>query len=88
VEEANRQKRQRRQDEVDRIEIEGKFRQGKRRFGLGRVMAKLMATLEVVISLTFLVMNLEKILWRLFLSVFSEWNTLFANACGRSSLPT
>jgi len=32
------QKKQQYQDEVDRIAIEGKFGQGKRRFGLARVM--------------------------------------------------
>jgi hypothetical protein len=55
-----------RQDERDRIAIEGKFGQGKRRFGLGRVMAKLAVTSECAIAVTFLVMNLEKWLRSLF----------------------
>lgn len=38
------QKQQHRQDEIDRIAIEGKFGQAKRRFSLSRVMAKLAAT--------------------------------------------
>ena len=51
-----------RQDEIDRIAIEGKFGQGKRRFGLSRIMAKLAATSETMILLSFMVMNLEKML--------------------------
>lgn len=51
-----------RQDELDRIPVEGKFGQGKRRFGLGRIMAKLAGTSATVIALTILVMNLEKLL--------------------------
>ena len=42
-------RRQQRQDELDRNAIEGKFGQGKRRFTLNRVMAKLAETSEVVI---------------------------------------
>lgn len=60
------QKQVARQDEIDRIAIEGKFGQGKRRFGLGRVMAKLATTSECAIAMTFLVMNLEKWLRSLF----------------------
>lgn len=59
-------KRQRRQDELDRIPIEGKFGQGKRRFGLGHIMAKLANTSESAIAITFIVMNLEKWLQKLF----------------------
>lgn len=51
-----------REDEIDRIAIEGKFGQGKRRFGLSRIMAKLAATSETMIMLSFMVMNLEKML--------------------------
>ena len=50
------------QDEVDRIAIEGKFGQGKRRFGLARIMAKLAHTSEVMIMISFMVMNLEGVL--------------------------
>ena len=64
-------KLQQRQDELDRIPIEGKFGQGKRRFGLGRIMAKLSQTSETVIALIFIVMNLEKWLKRLFLFFFA-----------------
>lgn len=51
-----------RQDEIDRIPVEGKFGQGKRRFGLSLIMAKLAETSEAAISMSFIVMNLEKIL--------------------------
>lgn len=65
-----------RQDELDRIPIEGKFGQGKRRFTLARIMAKLARTSETVIMVSFLVMNLEKLLSRilfLWLLVLSAW---------------
>lgn len=61
---------QARQDELDRIPIEGKFGQGKRRFGLGRMMTKLATTGQTAIVLSFLVMNLEKWLKAIFLCLF------------------
>ena len=60
--ELKREKRLRRQDELDRNAVEGKFGQGKRRFTLGLIMAKLAGTAQSVITLSFIVMNLEKIL--------------------------
>ena len=57
-------------DEAIRNQVEGKFGQGKRRFGLGRIMAKLASTSAVQISLSFLVMNLEQALKRFFFSLF------------------
>ena len=51
-----------RQDELDRIPVEGKLGQGKRRFSLARIMAKLAETSATVITLNILVMNLEKLL--------------------------
>jgi hypothetical protein len=63
-------RRQQRQDELDRIPIEGKFGQGKRRFTLNRIMAKLAETSEAVIMVSFIVMNLEKILSNIILFVF------------------
>ena len=62
---------QARQDEIDRIPIEGKFGQGKRRFGLSRIMCKLSQTSETAIAITFLVMNLEKWL-KVFIFLFSN----------------
>jgi hypothetical protein len=62
-------KKQAAADEAVRNRVEGKFGQGKRRFGLGRIMAKLASTSATQISLSFLVMNLELALQRLFLSL-------------------
>ena len=61
------QRRQQQQDERDRIPIEGKFGQGKRRFSLDRVLAKLPQTSESWIAMVFFVMNLTKWLDRLLL---------------------
>lgn len=59
-----------RQDEIDRIAIEGKFGQGKRRYSLGRVMTKLDDTSKTAIVMSFLVMNLERWLKAIFWSLF------------------
>jgi hypothetical protein len=56
-------------DEAIRNCVEGKFGQGKRRFGLGRIMAKLASTSATQIALSFLVMNLEMALKRFFFSL-------------------
>jgi len=53
-------KQQARDDEKVRVQIEGKFGQAKRRFGLNRVMPKLANTAASAIAITFLVMNLER----------------------------
>lgn len=63
------EKKQAAADEAIRNQVEGKFGQGKRRFGLGRVMAKLAGTSAAQISLTFLVMNLERAMQRIFFSL-------------------
>ena len=55
-------KQQWRQDECDRVPVEGKFGQLKRRFSLGRIMAKLAETSKVVVNIAIIVVNLEKIL--------------------------
>ena len=55
-------KEEARSDERVRNAIEGKFGQGKRRFSLGLVMAKLPETSETVIAMNFLVMNLSTLL--------------------------
>lgn len=69
------------QDELDRIPIEGKFGQGKRRFGLGRLMTKLATTSETSIALCFLVMNLEKWLAAIFLFLFFKEQKLLSASC-------
>ena len=60
-------------DAIARIAIEGKFGQGKRRFGVGRLMAKLALTSETMIQISFLVMNLEHLLSRAVFSWFVAW---------------
>ncbi len=74
-------------DEAIRNQVEGKFGQAKRRFSLGRIMTKLASTSAAQISLSFLVMNLERALRQLFLSLALLWHawggTLFAQ--GRRS---
>ena len=62
-------KKQATADEAIRNQVEGKFGQGKRRFGLGRIMAKLASTSAAQISLSFVVMNLE-LAWKRFLFWF------------------
>ncbi len=62
-------KRQALADEAIRNRVEGKFGEGKRRFGLGRVMAKLACTSTAQISLSFLMMNLEEALRRFFFAI-------------------
>lgn len=66
-----------RQDELDRIPVEGKFGQGKRRFSLGRIMAKLAGTSATVITLNILVMNLEKLLKAALPLLFALWSSLY-----------
>jgi len=60
IEKRKEAQKQARQDEIDRIPIEGKFGQGKRRFSLSKIMSKLDCTSETAIAVVFLVMNLEK----------------------------
>lgn len=66
-------RQQAREDERIRVEVEGKFGQAKRRFGLGRVMAKLAQTAETMIAITCLVMNLEKRLRRFIFWLVRCW---------------
>jgi IS5 family transposase len=69
-------KKQAAADEAIRNTVEGKFGQAKRRFGLGRVMAKLASTSAAQISLSFLVMNLERALRRFFFLLLWAWHNL------------
>jgi IS5 family transposase len=66
LERSRSQRRQQRLDERVRVEIEGKFGVSKRKYSLGRVMAKLARTSETAIGIVFLVMGLEKALRVLF----------------------
>jgi IS5 family transposase len=65
-----------REDELERNAVEGKFGQGKRRYGLGLIRAKLAETSGSMIGMSILVMNLEKLLREVFLLIW-KW-TVFA----------
>ncbi len=54
-------KQQRCRDEIDRIPVEGKFGNGKRKYSLDRIYAKLKGTGETWIVLIIIVMNLDKL---------------------------
>jgi IS5 family transposase len=73
AEQVQHDKQQAYDDAITRIAIEGKFGQGKRRFGLGRLMAKLALTSETMIQISFLVMNLEHLLSRVVFSWLGAW---------------
>ena len=64
------QKKQAQINERIRNAIEGKFSQGKRKFGLNLVMTKLPSTSETAIALTFLVMNLNTLFKRRYCLLF------------------
>ena len=67
-------KQQQRQDEKNRQAVEGKFGQGKRRFRLDHIMTKLAVTSEAVITMAFIVMNIEKIYRDLLFVLFLSWS--------------
>ena len=64
------------QDEIDRIAVEGKFGNCKRKGTLGRIMAKLNDTSESVIHMAIAVLNLNKWLAELLLRLFMVWKGL------------
>lgn len=63
--------RQARQDARDRNCSEGKFGEGKRRYGMALIMAKLSETSETVIIMNLIVMNLARV-QRIFFVCFSK----------------
>jgi hypothetical protein len=67
------EKKMAREDELVRNAIEGKFGEGKRRYSLDCIRAKLPETSGSVIAMTFLVMNLEKLLKGDFLHFWRQW---------------
>src|SRR5699024_82720 len=71
------QKRFEYQDASEHNAIEGKFGEGKRCYGLSRISTCLQKTSETVIALTFMVMNIGKILRDSF-SLFS-YDSYFAS---------
>jgi len=62
IEKNRARRRQIREDEGIRNAVKGKFSQAKRWYGLGRVMARLVESSLSVVSITFLVMNLDRLL--------------------------
>ena len=73
-------KRVERQDSAERNAIEGKFGEGKRRYGLDRIRARLAGTSLTVISLQMLVMNLERWLRVLFVFCLQLLESLFSSS--------
>ena len=65
-----------RQDASARNAVEGKFGEGKRKYGLARIFARLKDTAECVIAMQFLVMNLERKLRILFVQF---WNFVLSD---------
>src|SRR5699024_5021321 len=72
------QKRVERQDASERNAIEGKFGEGKRRYGLGLISACLRQTSETAISLSLLLMNIGKILRDSFLAFLFIFHRAFS----------
>jgi hypothetical protein len=69
------EKKEARKNEKIRNRVEGKLGEGKRRYGLNKIMTKLASTSMTVISLTFLVMNLSYLyrqVMLVFLCLFSK----------------
>ena len=77
-------KKQAQSDERIRNSIEGKFGEAKRRFSLGRVMAKLSNTSQTTIAITFLVMNLSALLRQAFWLFLCLFHNKHLFSCFRS----
>jgi len=75
------QKREERQDASIRNSIEAVFGEGKRQYGLARIMARLRETSETVIAMQLLVMNLERRLRILFAHFFRAYFLSINTAC-------
>jgi hypothetical protein len=76
------QKKLARQDELDRIPVEGKFGNAKRKGTLDRIMAKLSHTSESVINIGLIVLNLDTWLKEILLALHLEFQN-FALWLGR-----
>lgn len=66
-------KKQMQQDERDRIPVEGKFGNAKRKGSLGRIMARLSITAESVIHVGVIVLNLDKYLREVLCLLIRKW---------------
>ena len=93
------EKKQQFQDERDRIPVEGKFGNCKRKGTLGRIMAKLAHTSESVIHVGIVMLNLEKrlrivLLWlysesmRVHHIIIAELASVFTALCVFKNVPT
>jgi len=71
------EKKRQRQDEKDRIPIEGKFGNAKRKGSLQRIMAKLAVTSRTVVNIGLIVLNLDAIL-RFLRALIWHWGLLQA----------
>jgi len=85
----NEEKKQQRKDETDRIPIEGKFGNSKRKGTLDRIMAKLSDTAITVIGVGFLVMNLDQLLRQLcaLIKWLTGWTTAAPTPRGLTQKP-
>lgn len=77
------EKRRQRQDEKDRIPIEGKFGNAKRKGTLQRVMAKLAITSQTVVSIGLIVLNLDTLL-RILRALIAKLPEFGVPACFRA----
>lgn len=68
------EKKRQRQDEKDRIPIEGKFGNAKRKGTLHRVMAKLAVTSRTVVTIGLIALNLDALL-RILRALIQSWST-------------
>ena len=66
----NPRRKEHRQDELDRIPVEGKFGNAKRKGTLARIMTKLSDTSKTVIHVGMIVLNLDKRLRELFFGAY------------------
>jgi len=73
---------QARQDELDRIPIEGKFGQAKRRFSLSKIMCKLAQTSETAIAIVFIVLNIERWLKAIIFCLFLRRKSKYFGGLG------
>ena len=72
------QKKLARQDELDRIPVEGKFGNAKRKGTLDRIMAKLTHTSESVINIGLIVLNLDTWLKEVLLALHAEFGSFLS----------
>ena len=75
--ERKQDRKQIRLDEIDRIAIEGSFGVGKRRYTLDRILERRPDTSGSTIAVILLVMNLETLLRRFFVSFFAALSGVF-----------